>query len=60
MSRIMDKPNKRHCVEQVLEEIDRLKRNRKEIAMNISESTDYNSFLQGFDYVIDKLSQVMN
>lgn len=59
MSRIMDKPNKRHCVEQVLEEIDRLKRNRKEIAMNISESTDYNSFLQGFDYVIDKLSQVM-
>jgi hypothetical protein len=38
------------------EKIDRLKRNRKEIAMNLSENTDYYSFLQGFDYVIDKLS----
>lgn len=66
----------RYCVEQDLEDaglnvidvsvdnaretIDRLKRNKKEIAMNISESTDYYSFLQGFDYVIDNLSQVMN
>lgn len=66
----------RYCVEQNLEDaglnvidvsvdntretIDRLKRNKKEIAMNISESTDYYSFLQGFDYVIDNLSQVMN
>ena len=65
----------RYCVEQVLEDvglnvidvsvdntrkmIDCLKRNREKIAMNISESTDYYSFLQGFDYVIDKLSQVM-
>ena len=63
----------RYCVEQDLEDaglnvidvsvdntremIDRLKRNRKEIAMNLSENTDYYSFLQGFDYVIDKLSQ---
>ena len=62
----------RYCVEQDLEDaglnvidvsvdntremIDRLKRNRKEIAMNLSENTDYYSFLQGFDYVIDKLS----
>lgn len=38
------------------EKIDRLKRNREEIAMNLSENTDYYSFLQGFDYVIDKLS----
>ena len=66
----------RYCVEQDLEDaglnvidvsvdntremIDSLKHNREEIAMNISESTDYYSFLQGFDYVIDKLSQVMN
>ena len=66
----------RYCVEQDLEDeglnvidvsvdntrkmIDSLKRNREEIAMNISENTDYYSFLQGFDYVIDKLSQVMN
>ena len=66
----------RYCVEQDLEDaglnvidvsvdntremIDSLKRNREENAMNISESTDYYSFLQGFDYVIDKLSQVMN
>lgn len=65
----------RYCVEQDLEDaglniidvsvdntremIDRLKRNKEEIAMNISESTDYYSFLQGFDYVIDELSQVM-
>lgn len=65
----------RYCVKQDLEDaglnvidvsvdntrkmIDSLKRNREEIAMNISESTDYYSFLQGFDYVIDKLSQVM-
>lgn len=40
----------------VREKIDCLKRNRKEIAMNLSENTDYYSFLQGFDYVIDKLS----
>lgn len=38
------------------EKIDRLKLNREEIAMNLSENTDYYSFLQGFDYVIDKLS----
>lgn len=66
----------RYCVEQDLEDaglnvidvsvdntremIDRLKRNKEEIAMNISENTDYYSFLQGFDYVIDNLSQVMN
>lgn len=65
----------RYCVEQDLEDaglniidvsvdntremVDRLKRNKEEIAMNISESTDYYSFLQGFDYVIDELSQVM-
>lgn len=40
----------------VREKIDCLKRNREEIAMNLSENTDYYSFLQGFDYVIDKLS----
>lgn len=65
----------RYCVEQDLEDaglnvidvsventremIDSLKRNKEEIAMNISESTDYYSFLQGFDYVIDKLSQTL-
>lgn len=47
-------------VDNTREIIDSLKRNKKEIAMNISESTDYYSFLQGFDYVIDELSQVMN
>ena len=47
-------------VDNTREMIDRLKRNKEEIAMNISESTDYYSFLQGFDYVIDELSQVMN
>lgn len=47
-------------VDNTREMIDRLKRNKEKIAMNISESTDYYSFLQGFDYVIDKLSQVMN
>lgn len=66
----------RYCVEQDLEDaglnvidvsvdntremIDSLKRNKKEIAINISENTDYYSFLQGFDYVINKLSQKMN
>lgn len=66
----------RYCVEQDLEDaglnvidvsvdnigeiLNHLKHDREEIAMNLSESTDHYSFLQGFDYVIDKLSQVMN
>lgn len=62
----------RYCVEQDLEDvglnvidvsidntremIDRLKRNRKEIAMNLPEDYDYYSFLRGMDYVLDRLN----
>lgn len=39
----------------IREILNNLEKNREDIAFNIGYDTDYYSFLQGFDYVIDKL-----
>lgn len=39
----------------IREMLNNLEKNREDIALYIGYDTDYYSFLQGFDYVIDKL-----
>lgn len=39
----------------IREILNNLEKNREDIAFNIGYDTDCYSFLQGFDYVIDKL-----
>lgn len=43
----------------IREMLNNLEKNRKDIAFIIENDTDYYSFLQGFDYVIDKLRNVI-
>lgn len=43
----------------IREMLNNLEKNRQDIALNIGYDTDYHSFLQGFDYVIDKLRSTM-
>lgn len=44
----------------IREILNRLERDRKEIAGDLSEDYDYYSFLRGMDYVIDKLKNELN
>lgn len=39
----------------IREMLNNLEKNRRDIALNIGYDADYGSFLQGFDYVIEKL-----
>lgn len=39
---------------------DTLKKDREKIALEISQSYDYYSFLSGFDYVLEKLEAILN
>lgn len=39
----------------IREMLNNLEKNREDIVSNIGCDTDYYSFLEGFDYVIDKL-----
>lgn len=41
----------------IREMINNLEKNREDIAFDYD--TDYSSFLQGFDYVIDKLREIL-
>lgn len=44
----------------VRELVNTLEKNREKIALEISESYDYYSFLSGFDYVLDELKSTLN
>lgn len=43
----------------IREVLNNLEKNRQDIAFNIECDTDCYSFLQGFDYVMDKLRNVI-
>lgn len=44
----------------IRELINKLEKNRQQIAMNIDLDYDYYSFLRGFDYVLDELKYQLN
>lgn len=44
----------------VRELVNTLEKNREKIALGISESYDYYSFVSGFDYVLDELKSILN
>lgn len=39
----------------IRELVNRLEKDREKIALNLNESYDYYSFLNGFDFVLDEL-----
>ena len=43
----------------IRELVNRLEKDREKIALNLNESYDYYSFLNGFDYVLDELKWVL-
>ena len=45
--------------QQLRELVNKLKRNREKIALEIPEYYDYQSFLNGFDYVLDEVSIIL-
>jgi hypothetical protein len=46
--------------QELRELVNKLKKNRERIAMEIPEYDDYNSFLKGFDYVLDEIKIILN
>ena len=43
----------------IRELVNNLERDREKIALNLCESYDYYSFLNGFDYVLDELKWIL-
>lgn len=44
----------------IRELVNKLKKNREKIALDIPDYYDYRSFLNGFDYVLDEIKATLN